>query len=207
MSVVTQVEQYEIISLGCCGFRTTLPEWFLDARRRDGKSFYCPNCGGNRIFPQGKTEAQKLREELATAKQRLNWAEGNAQRNASEAAHQRRKAAAARGLVTKLKNKAAKGECPCCGQVFPDLHAHITSVHPEFVASRDNSDVLVEERDPEALDPEIPLTEQVVIFPRKEAVPRRKTTGRRAQCPHCQGWYKNQAAVKSHVARQHPESA
>jgi hypothetical protein len=40
--------------------------------------------------------------------------------------------AAFKGQVTKLRNKLARGECPCCSMVFGNVREHIKFKHPEF---------------------------------------------------------------------------
>ena len=56
----------------------------------------------------------------------------SALREAREGAE--RRASAARGQVTKLKNRAAAGVCPCCNRQFQNLKNHMATKHPEFNA-------------------------------------------------------------------------
>lgn len=39
---------------------------------------------------------------------------------------------ATKGVLTRTKNRVAKGACPCCNRYFRDVHSHITSQHPEY---------------------------------------------------------------------------
>lgn len=41
---------------------------------------------------------------------------------------------AARGQVTRLKNRAAAGVCPCCNRTFHQLVRHMAAKHPDFAA-------------------------------------------------------------------------
>jgi len=149
--------------------------------RGRGRMFYCPNGHGQHYTG---TEAERLKEELATVKQKLAWEAEQAKRQKSEADYQARRAAAARGLVTKLKNKAAKGECPCCGETFPDLHKHIAESHPEFIENKDSADEV------EPIAPNVPLPDQVTVTEKR---------GTRVVCPHCQRDYKNMVSLRSHI--------
>jgi hypothetical protein len=191
-------ETYVIETCYKCGIRFGISrDLYNDCQQRGpGREFFCPN-GHGQVYK--RSEAQKLKEELATVKNSLIWAREDRDRKARDAEYQKRRAAGARGLVTKLKNKAAKGECPCCGETFPDLHAHIQTAHPDFVKHKDDADVLEGESEREiSLDK--PLTEQVVTKPLIHARP----TGKHAQCPHCDKWYRNKTTLKAHVARMHP---
>jgi predicted RNA-binding Zn-ribbon protein involved in translation (DUF1610 family) len=199
MTTFTATETYELHLFKCCSVRVGMPKGWNTARRADGNRFFCPNCGTGWSFDPGPTEADKLRTELANVKNSLSWTREERDRQAREAEYQKRRAAGARGLVTKLKNKAAKGECPCCGETFPDLHAHIQTAHPDFVKHKDDADVLEGESEREiSLDK--PLAEQVETKPLIHARP----TGKHAQCPHCGKWLRNKQTLKAHIARMHP---
>ncbi|WP_159103999.1 hypothetical protein [Rhodopseudomonas sp. B29] len=51
------------------------------------------------------------------------------QREAAE-----RRAAAARGQVTKIKNRVGHGVCPCCNRTFANLARHMAGEHPGYTA-------------------------------------------------------------------------
>jgi uncharacterized C2H2 Zn-finger protein len=195
----TVAETYKLHFFACCGANVGMPESWEPARRRDGKRFYCPHCGTYWFYTPGPTEADKLKEELANVKHHVAWLKEASDRSQRDADHFKRKAAAARGLVTKLKNKAAQGECPCCGQYFPDLHSHITSAHPEFVENKDNGDVL-EKEEADVLVADKPLIEQV----KQKAVAHSRG---KAECPHCGRFYKNKRSLASHIHHSHKENA
>lgn len=89
-----------------CGILYSAPSKWWDEQRKTGGVFYCPN-GHARHFIKGKSEADKLREELSRERQRL--AEYNdalrSEREKREAAERRE--AAQKANVTKLKSGLA----------------------------------------------------------------------------------------------------
>jgi hypothetical protein len=112
-----------------CGITFGLPTDFQTNRRGDKKSFYCPNG-----HPQSYTrsEADRLRDELARANQRLDQkkAEADEMRNQRDRAERRR--LATKGVVTRIKNRTVRGVCPCCEATFPDLEIHMKEHHPDY---------------------------------------------------------------------------
>jgi len=106
-----------------CGVVYGLDVDYIKERRKDHKIWRCPN-GCSRYFPQDN-EVERLRRENAALERRA----ANAIERAALADRQR---AAAKGAVTKLKNRAAAGMCPCCKRSFVALAAHIASQHPTF---------------------------------------------------------------------------
>lgn len=99
-----------------CGVPFAAPDTFFSKRREDHRTFYCPN-GHGQHYP-AKSEAEKLRDELAAEKQRkeaalcrLNEAE---QREAK--------------VLRKLK-RVQRGVCPECNRSFNDLARHMACKH------------------------------------------------------------------------------
>lgn len=95
--------------------------------------FYC-SYGHHAVFVAGETDEQKLRRERDQLAQRIAQKDDYIREvsEAREAAE--RRAAAARGQVTKLKKRAGAGVCPCCNRTFLALQKHMTQKHPEFIA-------------------------------------------------------------------------
>lgn len=113
-----------------CGIVYAAPTSWIRDRRNDHATFYCPN-GHQQWFP-GKSETEKLRDELLRERQKLDQAKADAEYQRNERARAERQASAARGQVTKLKRRASKGMCPCCNRYFGNLHRHMATQHPEF---------------------------------------------------------------------------
>jgi hypothetical protein len=95
------------------------------------RSFYCPM--GHAQQYAGKTAVQRAREERDAARdlaRRESERRRIAEQYERQAEYRRR---AAKGQLTKIRNRLAAGLCPCCGQHFPSLEAHLADKHPDFV--------------------------------------------------------------------------
>lgn len=116
-------------SCGSCHIRFGLQKDFMEERQRDGHHFHCPN--GCRLSwsendaTRAKKESDRLRILNASLMQDVERA-----RSARKVAE--RQASAARGLLTKAKNRINKGICPCCNRYFRELHRHMQDKHPEW---------------------------------------------------------------------------
>lgn len=109
-----------------CGVAFAITRELRDRRVEDHKPFYCPN--GHSQSYTGKTEAQKLTEQLERVKVQRDHARDETER-------QKRLAAAAKGQVTKMRNRAARGVCPQdgCKRSFTDLQSHVETCHPQLL--------------------------------------------------------------------------
>ena len=115
-----------LASVKCCSCGTVfgIDDALFAMRKKDHKSFWCPS--GHQQHFAGETEADRLKRALAH--------EQNARVAAqNDAARERRRRYAAQGQVTKIKNRVAKGVCPCCNRYFENVHRHVTSQHPDFL--------------------------------------------------------------------------
>lgn len=121
------------ISCAACKEEFALRDPVEAALRRSGTGFHCP-WGHSNYFPAGETEAEKLRRERDRLKQNEARLEDQLRLARNREILADRRAAAARGQVTKLKNRAAAGVCPCCNRQFVKLQAHMATKHPGFLA-------------------------------------------------------------------------
>lgn len=120
MTYSTTLEYVECCNCGVpFGISTSLNKELL---RDHARSFYCPN--GHSQHHIGETDAQK-------EKRLRKWAEDQA---ASERARADRAEASRRawkGQTTRLRNRAAEGQCPFCGSFRVDLAVHVATKHPD----------------------------------------------------------------------------
>lgn len=119
-----------------CGILFGIPGDFHAALQRKGSIFYCPN---GHSMTYGQSEEDRLRAKLRAAEAAATAARDQAaaaRRHAEHEAERRataeRSAAAYRGQVTRLRERAAKGQCPCCLRSFADLARHMVSQHPDY---------------------------------------------------------------------------
>jgi hypothetical protein len=121
---------YETTTCIKCGVDIVMPAYMYDHRLKDQTNFYCPNGHPQRFI--GETEEQKLRKLVKTERR---WREQEQQRVREVEA----KLSAIKGVVTRLKNRAAAGLCTCCNRSFQNLKRHMEIKHPDQVkaAGRD----------------------------------------------------------------------
>lgn len=121
-------------SLNCwCGVPFAAPvELLRECRRYSNQKCYCP-LGHANVW--SKTEADRLREQLAARQAEVDRANARIADQRVAIEHKDRKLIAAKGQMTKLKRRVANGVCPCCNRQFAELHRHMQTKHPEYVAT------------------------------------------------------------------------
>lgn len=110
-----------------CGIVVVLPAHLADKKREDHTVYFCGN--GHKLVFKGKTELEKTRELLETERR---WRE-RAEELRKQAELQ---ASAARGVVTRMKNRVGNGVCPCCNRTFQNLMRHMQTKHPELKSEK-----------------------------------------------------------------------
>ncbi len=127
---ITLKTTLELQTCAECGISFAAPERFMDARRDDHKTYYCPS-GHSLWFPQA-SDAEKAQAEAEKYKrlwkdeQRYSAGVLN-ERNAAQ-----KQLSASKGQMTKLKNRVANGVCPVCKRTFSPLSEHMHMEHPEY---------------------------------------------------------------------------
>lgn len=114
-----------------CFVYYSAPKSLFAARRADGEYFYCPN--GHRLSYKDN-ENDKIRRERDRLKQEAARLEGSVTYHREQREAAERRAAAARGQVTKIKRRVNNGVCPCCNRTFGNLLRHMQTQHADFVA-------------------------------------------------------------------------
>lgn len=117
-----------------CGIKYALPQELLDVRSERGGNWYCPN-GHSLHFVT--TEATRLARELEQERSRLAGARDEARRQREHRQAAERRVTAMKGVVTRTKNRVAKGKCVRCSCEFPDLAAHMATEHPDYAPDTD----------------------------------------------------------------------
>jgi len=121
-----------------CGVHIVMMDGVYEALKQSSSTFYCL-WGHAQHFPKGPTaedtlrqERDRLKQETARLEERALAAERAEQAALEHAQFRQRQAAAARGQVTRLKNRAAAGLCPCCNRSFTNLQRHMATKHAGF---------------------------------------------------------------------------
>jgi hypothetical protein len=122
-----------IITCSQCCVDFGLGADFQRRRRADHGTFYCPN-GHSQYYPQDNAE-EKLRKEKEHLEARLRSEREYTERERQRRLTAERQRAAAKGQVTKIKNRVSKGVCPCCNRSFVNVARHMAGQHPEYTGS------------------------------------------------------------------------
>lgn len=131
MTTMTYTGTLTVLHCGKCQIRFAVPESFDRRNHETGDTWYCP-AGHPRVYRD--TDVDKLRREAEDLRRQRDAARvsRDAARDQAETAERRRRAA--KGQLTKVKNRVANGVCPCCNRTFADLARHMETKHPGFVA-------------------------------------------------------------------------
>jgi hypothetical protein len=140
---ITATVKINAHSCWSCGVIYGLTDDFEASRRANGGTFYCPN-GHAAVFAD--TELERARKELLKAKARADQlaAQRDDERRWRKETEIRlevteKSRSSLRGQVTKLKNRAKNGVCPCCRRHFANVQRHMATEHPDFTASADEA--------------------------------------------------------------------
>ena len=115
----------KVCDCSVCGAPIALSGQQYRERLEDRKTFWCPN--GHTQHFIGKSEAEKLKEELERERKRRELAENTAQMEATRA----ERAINSLSRANKKLDRVKKGVCPCCKRSFTNLRRHMETKHPE----------------------------------------------------------------------------
>jgi len=111
-----------------------IPQNLEQSARRSSKiEFFCAY-GHGQIFAEGESDETRLRRERDRLIQRLAERDDEIRRQKELREGTERRLSAARGQVTKIKNRVGHGICPCCNRTFENLARHMGSKHPTYTA-------------------------------------------------------------------------
>lgn len=128
----------ELVVTTCwCGIKHAVPrslykhqERQIAAKRLNVMSIFCPL--GHKWVQSGKSEAQKLREQLTASEQRMQREQQRHDQTKAELRETENRRRAEKGAKTRIKNRVANGVCPCCKRTFQNLAQHMHQQHPKF---------------------------------------------------------------------------
>lgn len=114
-----------------CGLRYGLDEDFDRLNGERSRTWYCP--AGHKIyFGTSKLDEAEQRAKRLESDRDYWQREEKREREARVAAEHRERAQKA--AKTRIKNRVAKGVCPCCNRSFQNLRRHMTDKHPSFAS-------------------------------------------------------------------------
>lgn len=93
-------------------------------------TFWCPR-GCERHFV-GETAKERAEKAANRAQELLEQSRRRNDELCAEKAATERQLSAAKGRVTRIKNRVAAGVCPCCNRTFQNLANHMKGQHPDF---------------------------------------------------------------------------
>lgn len=102
-----------------------------------GGDFFCPN-GHSQCYT--KTDLDRANEKIARLEGDLKWESNLRKDTQARAASAERSLSATRGVVTRMKNRTARGLCPVCDKTFAVLKKHMEAEHPDFESQSDVKD-------------------------------------------------------------------
>lgn len=143
MGTLTYVGSLQITSCWC-GIQLAIPSDLYNYAQRKGTAVFCPLghefVYGDTQYKRLQKEAEDARRGQELAQQALVRERARSDQARAEAEHQKRRAAAAKGQLTKAKKRAAAGVCPApdCKRSFQNVARHVARMHPEL--SHDHDD-------------------------------------------------------------------
>lgn len=135
MTTRTFIETETYTSIRCCdcGMIFFVPELWDKEHRFTGNGFYCPN--GHPLTYDG--DQKKMQREMARKQAALDQERADNERLRGENNALDRRRQAQRSATTRLKNRIARGKCPCCGNDFADVAKHMAEKHPGYGESEE----------------------------------------------------------------------
>ncbi len=125
-------QDFTRMDCGKCGIVHYIPTSLYRENKQlgdKGPGWHCPN-GHPRIFRDNETDT--LRRERDRLKQQLACERDRTQHQKDRAKSAEKSKSAFKGQVTRLRNRAKNGVCPCCNRSFQNLARHMHSKHPNF---------------------------------------------------------------------------
>lgn len=134
----TYIATVTVIECGKCGVAFGMTEDFIRERKRDKRTWYCPN-GHPRYYPGPTPEQEQIAaaERAAAAERRARErAEFERDRARTDAHGKAILLGKAKAKLARVEERVAHGVCPCCNRTFKQLAAHMARKHPDYQARK-----------------------------------------------------------------------
>ena len=113
------------VACGECGGIYALAARYYEQQRVNGGFWNCPYCRCRWGF-------SKKASELELAKADAKWQSSMLANERARHDQTRASLVGHKAAKTRLKNRIARGICPCCKRHFTNLQRHMDCKHPEF---------------------------------------------------------------------------
>lgn len=123
-----------VINCGKCAATYAINERFREKCLQDGTGWHCPYCEVAWGY-FGNSEAKRLKEQAEAAERRLAYERSRHDQTRAELRETEARRRGEKAAKTRIKNRVAKGVCPCCARYFVNLHRHMAGQHPDFVVA------------------------------------------------------------------------
>lgn len=132
-NVLIYGQSHTVWTCKTCGVVSTCPSDLYEQHRKVGGFASCPN-GHEWGWTKENSEDEQIRRERDRLKQEQAWYESRIEEERAARQAAEKQASARKGQVTRLKNRAAAGVCPCCNRTVSQMARHMASKHPGFKA-------------------------------------------------------------------------
>lgn len=134
MLVAAETVKLTTINCGECGGTYALNTRYVNQKQTNGGYWNCPYCKCSWGYGD-QSENARLKKELELERKRKEWAQKDAERAKEQRDAAQYRERAQKAAKTRIKNRIAKGVCPCCNRTFSDLSRHMSTKHPEYAKS------------------------------------------------------------------------
>lgn len=123
-NVATEIIDFVMETCCDCGIPFLMPNYFKKEKLSSLKNFYCLN--GHSQHYVGKTEAQKLQEQLDDLQKQKDKENQLWEDRLLDSIAEKQK-------IEKQLKRLHKGTCSCCKRTFTNLARHMKAKHPELL--------------------------------------------------------------------------
>lgn len=122
------------MNCGECGGTYAINERYRQQKYDKGGGWHCPYCQCTWGYFDNN-EVSRLEKQLASEKRKKETAIRQKLLANEETQRTKNHLRAEKAAKTRLKNRIAKGVCPCCTRHFTNLERHMETKHPDYAAT------------------------------------------------------------------------
>jgi hypothetical protein len=134
MTTLTYTGQV-VLTTCWCGIHHGIPADLHRMAEQTGKAVFCP-LGHQWVVKE--SEAEKLKKQLATEKRLRGYSEASLTSTRDQLQATERSLRGHKAAKTRIKNRIAAGQCPCCRRSFQNVARHMAGQHPDFTSTEES---------------------------------------------------------------------